>query len=376
MFCSQCGKKVLENMLYCPFCGSAIVIPEQEQPELPKPVRQEIQEAAAAEGQKEAADGVQEAAECAQEKLANDDQEDFRLDFDWEKRASSEDSGFVPLDLNALVLDSEQPSIQETPENDSEEEEKRAEPDEKREEETGDEPRQPRMDEPVKLEGRVPNLVGVQSPRSLDGHKRVSAASMREFDPDDMFLDGDEFDEEDEYDEPKHRSFFVKHVRGIVSLSLCAVLIIVVLGWLFSGAGQKALARADLAWDHNVYAELAREAYANAQNAQAGHAPEGAGENYVQEQYALCGAYFERALRRAPNWFDYANSAGIAYYYANDKARSLEMGKYAIRLEPNRYEGYQLLLYLFPDVETRPWDVSALLQDGYQRTGREELKPA
>ena len=29
MFCSQCGKKVLEMMLFCPFCGSPIVVPEQ-----------------------------------------------------------------------------------------------------------------------------------------------------------------------------------------------------------------------------------------------------------------------------------------------------------------------------------------------------------
>ena len=30
MFCSQCGKKVTENMLFCPFCGKPIVIPDQE----------------------------------------------------------------------------------------------------------------------------------------------------------------------------------------------------------------------------------------------------------------------------------------------------------------------------------------------------------
>ena len=32
MYCGQCGKKVMENMLYCPFCGSPIVIPEQDEP--------------------------------------------------------------------------------------------------------------------------------------------------------------------------------------------------------------------------------------------------------------------------------------------------------------------------------------------------------
>jgi len=32
MYCGQCGKKVMENMLFCPFCGSPIVIPYQDEP--------------------------------------------------------------------------------------------------------------------------------------------------------------------------------------------------------------------------------------------------------------------------------------------------------------------------------------------------------
>ena len=30
MFCSRCGKKVLEDMLFCPYCGVKLVIPEEE----------------------------------------------------------------------------------------------------------------------------------------------------------------------------------------------------------------------------------------------------------------------------------------------------------------------------------------------------------
>ncbi|MER2144035.1 MAG: zinc-ribbon domain-containing protein, partial [Eubacteriales bacterium] len=30
MYCSHCGKKVGEDMLFCPFCGKPIVIPEQD----------------------------------------------------------------------------------------------------------------------------------------------------------------------------------------------------------------------------------------------------------------------------------------------------------------------------------------------------------
>ena len=30
MYCSHCGKKVTDTMLFCPFCGDPIVIPDQD----------------------------------------------------------------------------------------------------------------------------------------------------------------------------------------------------------------------------------------------------------------------------------------------------------------------------------------------------------
>ena len=33
MYCSKCGKKVGDTMLFCPFCGEAIVIPDQDEQE-------------------------------------------------------------------------------------------------------------------------------------------------------------------------------------------------------------------------------------------------------------------------------------------------------------------------------------------------------
>ena len=33
MYCSRCGKKVLDEMLYCPFCGAKIIIPDQSDDE-------------------------------------------------------------------------------------------------------------------------------------------------------------------------------------------------------------------------------------------------------------------------------------------------------------------------------------------------------
>ena len=33
MYCSHCGKKVTDTMLFCPFCGDPIVIPDQDDDE-------------------------------------------------------------------------------------------------------------------------------------------------------------------------------------------------------------------------------------------------------------------------------------------------------------------------------------------------------
>ena len=30
MYCSRCGKKLSEGMLFCPYCGTAIVVPEDD----------------------------------------------------------------------------------------------------------------------------------------------------------------------------------------------------------------------------------------------------------------------------------------------------------------------------------------------------------
>ena len=38
MYCSHCGKKVGDAMLFCPFCGEPIVIPEQDEPTEAAPV--------------------------------------------------------------------------------------------------------------------------------------------------------------------------------------------------------------------------------------------------------------------------------------------------------------------------------------------------
>lgn len=48
MFCSRCGKKVLDSMLFCPFCGAEIIIPDQEADQ-PAPVTEARPEPAAEE---------------------------------------------------------------------------------------------------------------------------------------------------------------------------------------------------------------------------------------------------------------------------------------------------------------------------------------
>lgn len=337
MFCSQCGKKVMDTMLFCPFCGSPIVIPDQEEKPVDAPP---------------ASEPVDEAPPVEEAVLV----EEFvplNLDIDWEKedvdaQPSQEKSGFDEVDGPVDIVGEEAPAPAKSPA-----------------EEISELLGSQLHDEPVQLQGRVPNLTHVQSPRrkgSSPQRNMNTVAPARKFDPDDIFLDGgdqDDFDDYEEkafdYEEPAEGSFFVQHIRGIVSLSLFAVVVVIVVGWMLSAAGQKSLAQANLAWNPSVYEELAYEAY-------------------ELEQFAVAGSYYEKALARDKDNYDYANYAGISYYMANDIERAAEMGKQAVALDPTRMEAYQLLMTLYPDEATRPWAISSLLQKGYQITGDESLK--
>ena len=335
MFCSQCGKKVLETMLFCPFCGSPIVVPEQES--IPEPVQEPEQPAVSAQ---------------TVEKAAGEEQfVPLDLSGDWsfgmtEIPKPEPEPEFKPLDLSEL--DDEMTFRVERPKS----------------EEISQRLASQMREEPVRLGGHVPDLTNVRPPmpEKTGARKPATFVPVREFNPDDIFLDGSDGDiydedEDDDYDyeEPEEGGFWIRHIRGVVALSLMVVVLAIVAGWTFSAAGQTALARANLAWKSDTYAQLAYEAYQS-------------------QNYQLSANYYERALARDADSYVYANSAGVAYYLAGDTSRAADMARRAIGIDPSRVDAYQLLMRLYPDVATRPWEISSLIQQGYQMTGDETLK--
>ncbi len=331
MFCSQCGKKVNDNMLFCPFCGAALVLPEQDTDN------------------------------SAPEKVVP--QEKKAVPSETVAFVAKED--FEPLDLDALAIGSaNKPEVNASkertsvPENDDDSPFRRPQSDSKTEE-------QP-LREPVRLAGNVPDLKDVHTPfpsNKKSAQKRPSTyVPPRRFDPDDIFLDGEEsFEEEEEeeeftYEEPLEGGFFERHIRGMVGLMSFAVLLIVLLVWSLSDSGQRTLAGVNLAWRSETYAQIAYEAYES-------------------KNYARSAEYYLKALAREPESYNYAYYAGAMYLWNGDAQNAAEMAKRAVQIDDSREEAYQLLLQAYPDVSTRPWEIQQLLEQGYAKTGLESLKP-
>jgi len=375
MFCSQCGKKVTDTMLFCPFCGSAIVLPDQDEPE--------------------------EQYSLCPEPAPKQEFVPLNLETDWDRedvKTIPEQESFRPLDLRVLDdLDSDSTIRVQTP----------ARPEDissqtiriqSKAEETAEETDTPTLrekiqtgntptmrvtvaqktetgttetiriqsrtdthvrDELIRLEGRVPDLNHVQAPQQTGGRANTHIPE-KAFNPNDMFMDGDKdrYDEYDNdtytYEEPEEGNFFIRHIRGIVALTLFAVVALIVVLWTVSGNGQLALARANLAWRASAYEELAFAAYEDG-------------------RYAQAAGYYERALARSVE-YKYANNAGIAYYQAGDAESASKMAKRAIEIDPSQKDAYDLLLRLYPDSDSRPWEVASLLQSGYQLTGESTFK--
>lgn len=177
--------------------------------------------------------------------------------------------------------------------------------------------------------------------------------SRRDLDDDDL---DDDFDDDDDDD---REGFLARHVRGIVGLVLFLVLLAVLAAYGLSEPGQKSLAKLNvtLPLKAEVYGKLGKESY------QAG-------------DYAQAGAYYERALAREPASYGYASSAAMAYVNLNDTAKATAMLKKCVELNPDAVEPYVYLLNLYPDAKTRPWEITQLLEQGYQKTGDVRLNTA
>ena len=355
MYCGQCGKKVMENMLFCPFCGSPIVIPEQDEPVTAAAAVQETaaKEAAPAEEPRqislfEDAEEIEadEAEEAEFEPLMfsfDDDDEDDEVSDGEFAEAFADDSAeenYVP-DL-LLVEEESIESLTEEAVEDVKPEPAKPAPRER--------PKAPEMNRRRENKTYIP---------------------VKEVDVDNLFMDEESHEEEDEYDlpedyedeferefefeEPEEGGFVQRHIRGIVGLILMLVLAMIILIWALSGKGQVTLAKLNLAWNPEVYADLGYEAY-------------------QADSDLLAARYYEKALARDPENYDYAHSAMVAYYEADRIESAASMLKKCVEMRPDSVQPYQEMLILYPDAASRPWEIRELIRMGYERTGDASLK--
>lgn len=385
-------------MLFCPFCGEPIVIPEQdaERPEAPEPVETSIpiSEANADETKTEPRTNIEDTAEALER---SDDVTEVNhrngaaeelLDWNVERENMAADTWARPQDTEEPFTPL---NIEPAPEQgvDWQEEIKRKKASVAPEKKP---PSMQRSDEaPIRLEGRAPKLdqgserAGGKTedrpsrvaPAQPVKREKVAAHSKgvhrpsntlvppKTMDANELFMDstGGDFDDYDAYDsdslqdegvfafdDEDEGSFFMRHLRSIVGLSMFMILLLLFVIYAFSRSGQLTLAKANLAWSTEAYSTLGYQ-------------------SYQQGQYAQAGTYYERALQRSSDNYSYASSAAMAYYEAGNIEKAAEMLKICTQIQPSALEPYMYLLKLYPDAASRPWDITQLLQQGYRQTG-------
>ena len=156
------------------------------------------------------------------------------------------------------------------------------------------------------------------------------------------------------YEDEVEGSFLMRHIRGIVGITLFVIMVLLLAIYAFSEAGQRSLAKANLAWNTDVYSAMGYQFY-------------------QQAQYDQAGLYYERALSRDPGNYSYASSAAMAYVTGKNTDKAAAMLKKCVEIDPTRVEPYVYLLNLYPEAANRPWDVTQLIQDGYVKTGDSRL---
>lgn len=376
MFCSQCGKKVLDSMLFCPFCGAQIIIPDQDAqtgPEAPAPEPVKAPETPARESETPPV---------------------FSFDLPEEAEAPTPAPAMpeeAPVVEDLFPWEAEETEAEETVPEPQRPMEDLPEPAEAIPEPVEDPP----LDRRSKNAGNI--VPGRRSRETYVPDKPLDRSAMflddaDDFDaPEDPTDDYDDFeealereerrarrkdkkrsqrqerprrpaydeDDEDEDEDDEDRGFFMRHIRGIVGILLFLVLLAVLGIYLLSDAGQRSLARinATLPLRADVYKVIAYE-------------------HYQSGEYAQSGTYYERALARDPGNYDFAASAAMAYLSAGDNDRAAEMLRKCIQLKPEAVEPYLYLLNLYPTANSRPWDVAQLLKQGYEKTGDQRLEAA
>ena len=189
-------------------------------------------------------------------------------------------------------------------------------------------------------------------------------------DPDDFFAvrgqvlpEYDERDEErpvhrgrrgDEFEDSAPQSFAVRHMRGIVTLALMAVTAVIVLVWANTSSAQQTLARMDMAWKAEAYAQLGQEYYA-------------AGD------LSAAGYYYSRALERDDSNANYAIAAANAYIEGGYTSNALEALRECISLMPENADLYVMLMDLQSGYENMSEADRQLVDRGYALTSDDRL---
>ena len=326
MFCGRCGKRVLDDMLFCPFCGTAIVIPDQE------PVK----------AAPEASESAPKAPDPQPRQSLFTEEEIRAREEALEAKQTAEE--FVPL-----KFDFDTPETEET---------------------IAENADAPQVAAPAAEPAPVkkPDLYA-NRPKNLRAHGTNTYVPLRDLDPKDLFMDEPEDaydadgsdsveavdDNEADYDfeDKESGGFFRRHVRGMVALILFAVVVLVCVIWGFSADGQLTLAKLNVAWTAQPYAKLGYDAYG-------------------AKDYTLSAKYYSRAIALEQDNYEYAHSAMVAEYMADNIDAATVMAKKCIELAPDNAEPYTELKKIYTGKEL-PWDVKELLAQGYARTGDESL---
>ncbi len=400
MYCTKCGKKNADDRLFCGFCGSPLNAPEHApspedaerklygRPE-PAPAVVELEtgaeKAVGPEGQSEASLSRrarrERQEEAARETAARAEDEWPEMDIE-PPIAPRTQARPAPVERTRT-------HSAETPRPEADEEgfcagaldEEYGEaadilPEEDARGEAEDPLARPLLREPVELRAKRPPRLSRQSapvkPHAATGARRVNTVvPPRTPDPDDLFLE-DEADAEDDiadfvdeylsdyrYEERPGGNFFVRHIRGFVTLILLLVFALGIYFWLAFGSGQRLMGQLYISGNPATYVELGKEAEAAGDYAEAG--------DYFLKALEVRGAELDSSDR------DTAVNAANAYIRAENAGRAAEALEYLIAIDPNDPAPYNTLKQLYPDAASRPQRVTQLLQQGAQNTGDASL---
>jgi len=371
MFCAQCGKKVKENMLFCPHCGKVLEFLEDEETAVQQtdiqPQNDGAETARQGVNQQPSVVQYESRAQSAQqyssgqnqngESRQNTQRPSFDEDAQYSLYNSPEDAqAFVPIDIDTEVFyQAPEPEVSVFALEDEEEPEMAVV------EISGQAPELNRETNPLDTHGSETYLPRKYEPDPEEDFEEGNffmeeerpAPRSRAYEPEEDFEDYDE-DDDFEYEEPQSGSFFYRHIRSLVGFSLFLMVVLIMSMWAVSPNGQNLLAHYSLAWKPSAYEQLAYEAYS-------------------AQHYKTAGDYYAKAYQRADDGYTYALYAAISYQNAGQADLAVQYVKHALAVRQDDVKPYQVLVSLYPDVATRPWDVNELVKQGYQVTGDPSL---